>query len=86
MADNAMHFGPAALVVGFEPSPEQHARLAEGWCPEGHGRLDYRGGHGWCQQCRAGFSLDRQGAWVHSGTTEAQLQTLLDAGGEDHRD
>lgn len=32
--------------------------IREGLCPHGHGPLDRRDDHGWCEECACGFSID----------------------------
>jgi hypothetical protein len=36
---------------------QRYALVVEGQCPNGHGELERRDGHGWCGECEMGWSV-----------------------------
>lgn len=35
----------------------RYAQVLEGQCPDGHGALERRDDHGWCDDCKMGWSI-----------------------------
>jgi hypothetical protein len=49
--------------------------LKEGLCPRGHGPLDRRYDHGWCEECHIGWSIEGKTFTVHFDFKSSELTT-----------
>jgi hypothetical protein len=59
---------PNELRVSGALGGPQGARVGEGYCPHGHGRLEIREDRpeqGWCEECRFGWSSNPKSVVLH---------------------